>query len=148
MSSEPPMTRLPPPGWYPDARDPHWQRWWDGRTWTETVRQAEIAAAAPAPVAARQGNAGAVVALVFGVVATGFALLGTRGLDPLLALLIVGCGTTALATGIPGAVKARRSHRRTGQVLGIVGAILGGAAVTLAVLAVVLVLTGISTRGA
>ncbi len=142
------MTQLPPPGWYPDARDPSWQRWWDGRTWTETVRQADVVTAAPVPVAARPGNAAAVVGLVFGVVAAGFALLGTRGLDPLLALLVVGCGTTALATGIPAAVKARRSHQRTSLVLGTVGAALGGAAVTLAVLAVVLVLTGISSRGA
>ena len=26
-----------PPGWYADPTDPTWQRWWDGRAWTQHV---------------------------------------------------------------------------------------------------------------
>lgn len=31
----------PPPGWYPDARDPRLHRWWDGRTWTANTQPAQ-----------------------------------------------------------------------------------------------------------
>ncbi|PWW21520.1 uncharacterized protein DUF2510 [Geodermatophilus normandii] len=39
----------PPPGWYPDPAGGGGSRWWDGRTWTEHVRQPP----APQPVPAQ-----------------------------------------------------------------------------------------------
>lgn len=31
--SDAPLPTSPPPGWYPDPKDPSAQRWWDGRAW-------------------------------------------------------------------------------------------------------------------
>jgi hypothetical protein len=28
----------PPPGWYPDARDPRYVRWFDGQAWTGYIQ--------------------------------------------------------------------------------------------------------------
>ena len=40
-----------PPGWYPDPTDPAWQRWWDGRTWTEHAAPASASQNAQQSVA-------------------------------------------------------------------------------------------------
>ncbi len=37
----------PPPGWYPDPRQPAVERWWDGAAWTEHRRAPESAHAGP-----------------------------------------------------------------------------------------------------
>ncbi len=38
------------PGWYTDPRSPDMERFWDGRTWTDSTRDAETASAARADV--------------------------------------------------------------------------------------------------
>lgn len=45
----------PPPGWYPDQRDPNLVRFWDGRQWTPQTAPARPPAPA-APVAAAEGS--------------------------------------------------------------------------------------------
>lgn len=43
------MSESAPPGWYPDASAPGYERWWDGATWSHVTRPAD-APAAPSPV--------------------------------------------------------------------------------------------------
>jgi len=40
----------PPSGWYPDPAHPQLERFWDGTTWTQVVRQAVAQPPKPAPV--------------------------------------------------------------------------------------------------
>ena len=48
-----------PPGWYPDASVPGYERWWDGGTWSHVTRPVPGApppAAAPPPAVPRPGT--------------------------------------------------------------------------------------------
>lgn len=83
--SPPPTPHLPAAGWYPDNRQPHTVRYWDGRAWTE---QTAPAVPAQAPVnhwAAQAADANLVtagqIAAVF-IPIVGFIIgivLATRG---------------------------------------------------------------------
>lgn len=73
----------PPPGWYPDPRAPHDERWWDGTAWTEHRRP--VGPAGPPPPAvgggrSPRGRAAALTAagaLLAAAVVTGAVVLGT-----------------------------------------------------------------------
>src|SRR4051794_35133513 len=71
----------PPSGWFPDPQGPPGQqRWWDGSTWTEHIRQGGTAPAQPTPAAARRGTRwwawaalGVVVLVVIGAASSDYS---------------------------------------------------------------------------
>lgn len=133
------MTQLPPPGWYADATDNRYQRWWDGQIWTDTIR---LAAATP-PVGVEPGrpkNGVAIVSLVFGIIGAVIAVvvIGTRtGITPLIIIGIFAFGATAVATGIPALIKSGRLTQNTGRAFAITGLAVGGVAIILMFIGVV-----------
>ncbi|ATL26421.1 DUF2510 domain-containing protein [Streptomyces formicae] len=86
------MSMSPPPGWYPDPRQPSVERWWDGTAWTEHRRTPEAAQQAAAqqgfgpadpavttvmaPVGPGGGRAKVVALTVAGVVLVGAIVTG------------------------------------------------------------------------
>lgn len=53
------MAAEPPPGWYPDPRDPNLARYWDGKRWTEFTGPRDAAApATPPPIAEAERTEG------------------------------------------------------------------------------------------
>ncbi|MCI0158401.1 DUF2510 domain-containing protein [Leifsonia shinshuensis] len=130
------MSQLPPPGWYPDA-DSRYQRWWDGQRWTDSLQAVPLSA--PVLVAPRNGLATA--ALAGGIAAASIAALEivtAMGIDPLSLLLMVAAAAVALATGIPGLVRANRLDPHVGRSRAIWGIVLGAAAIVLVAAAVTL----------
>jgi len=47
------VSTTPPAGWYPDPAGSPGQRWWDGRGWTELLRDGTAGTTEPSPGAAR-----------------------------------------------------------------------------------------------
>ncbi|MFD0313847.1 DUF2510 domain-containing protein [Streptomyces flavalbus] len=73
----------PPPGWYPDPRAPHLERWWDGAAWTEHRRTPGQPVTPPAPAPGGGGSTGVkavalttAAAVVVAAIVTGVVLLG------------------------------------------------------------------------
>ncbi|MFH9014397.1 DUF2510 domain-containing protein [Streptomyces sp. NPDC017943] len=73
----------PPPGWYPDPRPPHQERWWDGTAWTEHRRAPAVTTAAvPRPAGGGSGRGrtaalAATGAVLVAAIVTGALVLGT-----------------------------------------------------------------------
>jgi hypothetical protein len=92
-----------PPGWYRDPQRPGTERWWDGATWTASVRPEVIPVAAGAPARGRRTRElGAMVAVLVVLVAVVVgAAVAHRG-APRDVLGATGPGPTATvpATGV------------------------------------------------
>lgn len=72
----PPVQQATPPGWYQDAYDPRFNRFWDGRAWTDQVQPIQAQPAAAAAYAAPSGGLKSfVVAWILSL------LLGILGVD-------------------------------------------------------------------
>ncbi len=112
----------PPPGWYPDPKDPASQRWWDGHQWTDQTRPLTMSSDWRAWFAFshRAEDVGRVVACAAALCATGAVLLIiallVRG-KPLAdapGLLIVAVPTLVVGQLWTIAVINSRMPRRTG----------------------------------
>lgn len=60
--SPPPTPGLPAAGWYPDDRQPHTVRYWDGRAWTDQTAPTQAHAAPANQWAAQAADANLVTA--------------------------------------------------------------------------------------
>ncbi|MEV3855746.1 DUF2510 domain-containing protein [Streptomyces sp. NPDC050095] len=81
----------PPPGWYPDPRDPSVERWWDGAAWTQVRRQpvpvpVQVPGPVPMPVAPVVQKPGGGRGKVVAVVAVGIALVAAIAVGAVVVL--------------------------------------------------------------
>ncbi|GLK18760.1 Ltp family lipoprotein [Herbiconiux flava] len=119
-------TDLPPGGWYPDAQNAGFDRYWDGTNWSDQVRAsatpvAQATATATIPPVAPQPATGAarpialaLAALIVGIVALLFGLVPIFG-------ALVGIAAVVLA------VLALRKQQSKG--MAVAGLVTGGIAV-------------------
>ncbi|NGN83153.1 DUF2510 domain-containing protein [Arthrobacter silviterrae] len=106
MTQPPPWNPAgPAPGWYPDAHDPRFFRWWDGRAWSGVPHYG-------LPRQARKPNPFAMVGFIAAAAALPLSVIPNAG------YVLTG---TAIVFCIVGLVTHKPVHSTASRVLAIIG---------------------------
>lgn len=113
-----PIPSAAPAGWYADPYGVPCLRWWNGSVWTDQCRPTTTAAA-PAEYSPKPKQSNGLAITGFGLGVASFFLFAI----PILGILLT---LSALAVSSFGLAMQTPQHAKSGKVLGIIGASLGG----------------------